>query len=45
MRECASAGKVGDAVEAHKRWFPGDREEVRHRAAQAGMDVVRLMLT
>jgi nicotinamide-nucleotide amidase len=38
------AGQVGDALEAHKRWFPGDREEVRHRAAQAGMDVVRLML-
>ncbi|UCD24877.1 MAG: nicotinamide-nucleotide amidohydrolase family protein, partial [Gemmatimonadota bacterium] len=38
------AGKVGDVVESHKRWFPGERDEVRHRAAQAGMDLVRLML-
>ena len=38
------AAKVGEAVETHKRWFPGGREEVRHRSAQAGLDMVRQML-
>jgi nicotinamide-nucleotide amidase len=38
------AAKVGESVESHQRWFPGDREEVRARAAQAGMDLVRRVL-
>ena len=38
------AAKLGEAVESHKRWFPGEREEVRHRAAQAGLDLVRQIL-
>ena len=38
------AAKLGEAVESHRRWFPGGREQVRHRSAQAGLDLVRQVL-
>ena len=38
------AAKVGEVVKSDRRWFPGEREEVRLRSAQAGMDLVRQIL-
>ncbi len=38
------AGSVGDSRRSLKRWFPGDRSEVRHRGSQAALDLLRRML-
>ena len=38
------AARVGDAARAVKRVFPGDREEIRQRAAQATLDLLRRLL-
>lgn len=38
------AARVHTTTRAMKRVFPGDREEIRRRAAQAGLDVLRRML-
>ena len=39
------AAKFGSEVRALKRIFPGDRNEIRARAAQAGVDLLRRLLS
>lgn len=39
------AARVGDATRAVQRILPGDREEIRQRAAQAALDLLRRQLT
>jgi nicotinamide-nucleotide amidase len=38
------AAAVGERVDAALRRFPGDREDIRRRAAQAGLDLLRRTL-
>src|SRR5437870_3981715 len=38
------AARVHTATRAVKRVFPGDRDEIRRRAAQAGLDLLRRLL-
>jgi nicotinamide mononucleotide (NMN) deamidase PncC len=38
------AARVGDETRAVRRVFPGDREEIRQRAAQAALDLLRRQL-
>ena len=38
------AARVHTTTRAMKRVFPGDREEIRRRAAQAGLDLLRRLL-
>jgi nicotinamide-nucleotide amidase len=38
------AARVHTSTRALKRVFPGDRDEIRHRAAQAGLDLLRRLL-
>lgn len=38
------AAAAGDRAEARRRVLPGDREEIRQRAAQAGLDLLRRLL-
>ncbi|HYL21907.1 MAG TPA: competence/damage-inducible protein A [Gemmatimonadales bacterium] len=38
------AARVHTTTRAVKRLFPGDREEIRRRAAQAGLDLLRRLL-
>ncbi|HEV2749066.1 MAG TPA: nicotinamide-nucleotide amidohydrolase family protein, partial [Gemmatimonadales bacterium] len=39
------AARVHTITRALKRVFPGDRDEIRRRAAQAGLDLLRRLLT
>ena len=39
------AARVHTTTRAVKRVFPGDRDEIRRRAAQAGLDLLRRLLT
>jgi nicotinamide mononucleotide (NMN) deamidase PncC len=38
------AANVGDDVRALRRVFPGDRDEIRNRSAQAALDLLRRQL-
>lgn len=38
------AARIGDAVRTSHRVYPGDREEIRQRAAQASLDLLRRMM-
>jgi len=38
------AARVHTATHAVKRVFPGDRDEIRRRAAQAALDLLRRLL-
>ncbi len=38
------AARMGDIMRSVKRWFPGGREVVRQRSAQAALDLVRRMM-
>jgi len=38
------AARVAGDVRTVKRVFPGDRDEIRERAAQAALDLLRRML-
>lgn len=38
------AARIGDAVRTSHRVYPGNREEIRHRAAQAALDLLRRMM-
>lgn len=38
------AARVGEVRRSLQRWFPGDREAVRQRSAQAALDLVRRLL-